>query len=175
MGKATGPSNAHWSAWRTSWRRRSGAGSPPLVRYTLPTVIPPLGPFNQRGTRAQHMKRSSLTTGREPVRRARPSATAVAGRLHTNRSTAQARRALAYPLTGRSGCDQRPRPLALEEEGEVEEQGVGRVGGHHLHPHWQAVDQACRYGDGGVAAHVGGDGQRPVVLGAHGQLAHLGV
>ncbi len=85
----TVPSSAYWSAWRTSWRRRSGPPSPPCS-HTQPTVVPPR-PYVPRGIPEHSTNRSGPTRTCAPWARAHTSASAVAGAVRTARYTAHAR------------------------------------------------------------------------------------
>src|SRR3974390_2370240 len=85
----------------------------------------------------------------------------VSGRSNPRRSAGTSRWA---GLAADARSDQRPRPLPLQGEGEVEEQRVGVVAAGDLEAYGQAVDETGRDGDRRVAGDVGRDGERAVVL-----------
>src|SRR5712691_5261641 len=64
---------------------------------------------------------------------------------------------------GCTGSHQRPWPLALGDEGEVEQEGLLMVTAEHLEPHRQPVERARGDRDSRVAVDVGGDGERTLV------------
>ena len=68
-----------------------------------------------------------------------------------------------------------PRAFPLDDPGEVEQQGIVVVAADDLHADREAAHRPGRDRDGRVAHDVGGDRERPVVLGADGPVADPGV